>query len=213
MIFHIRKNHLGNVACGLKAPRLKGTISGFTLTELLMVMIVIAILLSISLSAMRTVARHTYKTVALAEVKAIEAAWQNYYAHYGNWPVTNIHNDVAMPIDTQLSRILQGHETGLYQSNPDNIAFMEFAHLDKDGIPYNIWSESGRFAKGACKYYVMFDTDLDNKVNFPSNNPPWNAVMQTKDNDYEIRRGVIVWTFNPELSSDNENYLIGSWEQ
>lgn len=196
--------------CGPAALR-RFRAAGFTLAELLMVMVVIAILLTISLSAMRTVARHTYKSVALAETKAIESAWLNYYAHYGSWPVTNINDDVSMPIDKDLSLILQGRESGSSRSNPDNVAFMEFAHLDKDEIPCSVWSESGRFRKEACRYYVMFDTNFDNVIRFPSNNAPWNAVMG--EANYEIHRGVIVWTFNPELSADNENYLIGNWEQ
>lgn len=184
---------------------------GFTLVELLMVMIVIAILLSISLTAMRTVARQTHKAVALAEVKAIEAAWQNYYAHYGSWPVTNYETDISYPMDRELSQILQGSGGASSQSNPDKIQFIEFAHIGKDDIPYNVWSESGRFSKETCMYYVQFDTTEDNKVEFPSNDAPWNAVMKT--GNYEIRRGVIVWTFNPEFTPENENYLIGSWEQ
>lgn len=185
--------------------------AGFTLAELLMVMIVIAILSSISLTVMRTVARHTYRTVALAEIKAIESAWHNYYAHYGNWPVTNTSADVSLPLDRDLSLILQGREKDQNRSNPDNIPFMEFAHTDKDEVPYSIWSESGRFKKEECLYHVMFDTTADNQMLFPSNSPSWNATG--KDPEFKVRRGVIVWTFNPELTPDNENYLIGSWEQ
>lgn len=183
---------------------------GFTITELLMVMMIIAILLSISLSAMRTVARHTYKTVAMAELKAIETACQNYYSHYGHWP----HMKTAdYWLGQDISLILQGREKTPDQ-NPDNIPFIEFAHLGKDDIPYSIWSESGRFNLNACRYFAAFDTEGANKIPSPfnaSDMEKWNATMQT--NNFEFKRGVIVWTFNPELTEDNENFLIGSWER
>lgn len=194
--------------------------SGFTLTELLMVMTVVAILYCISLSVIRAVSRSANKAAAQAELKSIEIAFKQYYSNYGDWPLTNSTDDASTEIDESMARILTGTETADYASNPEKMIFMEFARSNKDGVPMNPWGANGRYKAGQCLYHVAFDTDGDNYVRFPSNDCSKWAAADRLDSQQRARAGVIVWTFNPEISPDykgqnsdakGNDYLIGSW--
>ena len=195
--------------------------AGFTLVELLMVIVVLTILFGISLTAIRTVARNTHKTVTRSELKSIESAFKQYYAHYQSWPLTNETADASSPIEEALADILMGTEEGTALSNPDKLVFMEFARVTKKGVPLNSWGESGRFKEEACRYHVAFDTDGDNRIMFPTNNvSDWAAFREKTSSGSEeatstrnLRRSVIVWTFDPELTPGDEDYLLGSWQQ
>ncbi len=196
--------------------------TGFTLVELLMVIVVLTILFGISLTAIRTVARNTNKTVTRSELKSIESAFKQYYAHYQCWPLTNETADASSPIGEALAEILMGTEEDTALSNPDKLVFMEFARVTKDGLPLNSWGESGRFKEAVCQYHVAFDTDGDNWITFPTNNiSDWAAFHEmassgdgdTATSTRKLRRSVIVWTFDPELTPDDEDYLIGSWQR
>jgi len=191
--------------------------AGFTLTELLMVMMVVTILYCISLSAIRAVDRTARKTAAQAELKSIETGLKQYYAHYLGWPnpssgEATTSGDVSAPVEGRLSRILGGMSGASVtdEDNPDKLIFVEFARLDKDDRPLNPWGPSGRYDSEKCLYHVAMDADGDNYVRFPSN-LTGNAVSLLPS-DKRYRGSVIVWTFNPELKTDDEDYLIGSWQ-
>ena len=203
--------------------------SGFTLTELLMVMMVMTILYCIALSAIRAVDRTARKTAARAELKSIEAAFKQYYAHYQNWP-GSLGDDASadsgdITIDAELAKILngcydgtRGRENG---GNPDKLIFIEFSRMatgDGGEIPLNPWGASGRyrFEKEKCRYHVSVDADGDNYVRFAPNSEDFNNAeanaVSVLPSDRRYRGSVIVWTYNPELSKDHEDYLIGSWQ-
>lgn len=208
--------------------------SAFTLVELLLVILVLTILYGISLTSIRAVSRNTRKTATYAELKSIETAWKQYYAHYQRWP-TNAPGDDAKggrdSLSRELAEALQGTEDDAPGAiNPDKIVFMEFARLNEKNEPLNAWGASGRFPDQACLYYVAFDDDYDNRVRFPVDGLPvppgdkgkagdlpekWRALeaFEKKKEDYLLRRGVIVWTFDPEVNADDPGYLIGSWQQ
>ena len=194
--------------------------SGFTLTELLMVMMVMTILYCIALSALRAVDRTARKTAARAELKSIEAAFTQYYAHYQNWP-GDLGGDADpgdVTIDAALAGILNGSNDGGRGrdngGNPDKLVFIEFSHMAKENggdVPVNPWGSSGRyrFEKEKCLYHVSVDADGDNYVRF---DPSGKDSGTSSASAVRYRGSVIVWTHNPELSTDNEDYLIGSWQ-
>ncbi len=193
--------------------------AGFTLTELLMVMMVMTILYCIALSAIRAVDRTARKTAARAELKSIETAFKQYYAHYQNWPGV-LADDTAdrtdMLIDAPLATVLngtcdnsRGRDDG---GNPDKMIFIEFSRMTNDGVPLNPWGASGRYEKDQCRYHVAVDADGDNSVQFVSDNYENANAVKLLPSNRRFRGSVIVWTFNPELTKDNEDYLIGSWQ-
>jgi prepilin-type N-terminal cleavage/methylation domain-containing protein len=180
----------------------------FTLIELLMVVMIIAVLFSILLSAIRTVERHTLQTVTQAEIRNIENAWKQYFAHYQMWPT----NPPDNCIDARYADVLRGREPDTEDKlNPDGIIFMEFTRFAKlstsdEEIPVNAWGESGRHKPEDCAFYVMFDDDGDNQLEVA----PGSGYTTTN-----IFRSVVVWSFNPaqtEQKSDNAK-LLGSWMQ
>ncbi len=194
--------------------------AGFTLTELLMVMMVMTILYCIALSAIRAVDRTARKTAARAELKSIETAFKQYYAHYQNWPGV-LADDTAdrtdMLIDAPLATVLngtcdnsRGRDDG---GNPDKMIFIEFSRMTNDGVPLNPWGASGRrYDKEKCRYHVAVDADGDNSVQFVSDGYENANAVKLLPSDRRFRGSVIVWTYNPELTTDNEDYLIGSWQ-
>ena len=201
--------------------------SGFTLTELLMVMMVVTILYCISLSAIRAVDRTARKTAARAELKSIETGLKQYYAHYLSWPplsegAANESGDRVATLTANFASILNGTDSSTEKNgNPDKLIFVEFARLDKDDHPLNPWGTSGRFPKDDCYYYAAMDTDGDNCVRLPDNPKKegtpagdvqgMNAVSLLPS-DRRFRGSVIGWTFNPELKADDKDYLLGSWQ-
>ncbi len=193
--------------------------SGFTLTELLMVMMVMTILYCIALSAIRAVDRTARKTAARAELKSIEMAFKQYYAHYQTWPGdladdTNDRDD--MPIDAPLATVLdgtcdntRGRENG---GNPDKMIFIEFSRMTNDGVPLNPWGASGRYGTEKCRYHVAVDADGDNSVQFAPDGYENATAVSLLPSNRRFRGSVIVWTFNPELKDSDADYLIGSWQ-
>ena len=184
--------------------------AAFTLIELLMVVMIIAILFSILLSAIRTVERHTLQTVTQAEIKTIETAWKQYFAHYQMWPTNNLSADYRLGED--LAKVLGGHADA-ETLNRDQIIFMEFTRFaDHEGeqIPVNAWGESGRHKPGDCAYYVMFDDDGDNEILVPLDAPSTGSAGASTN----LFRSVAVWSFNPDVRDDDDKpKLMGSWMQ
>jgi prepilin-type N-terminal cleavage/methylation domain-containing protein len=224
-----------NVPHPLRIPhRTAGGRSGFALSELLVSMFVISILLGMILSAIRAVHRHSYRTVALGEVKGIEGAWKQYYAHYQIWP--NLVKEGAYPqsdttyrIDKTIALALQGDEQDDPKINPDNLPLMEFIHFDKDGNPINPWGLTS-VDVNRC-YFVRFDHDGDGRIALPDcgqcagnrSDPAWKPDSYAEtDDDHVVRAGVIVWTYNPEIHvgdtdgsgvSRNKERIVGSWKE
>jgi hypothetical protein len=167
-------------------------------------MLVITLLLGLLLAAIRRVHQHTLETVARAEVKGIEGAWQQYFAHYQTWPCWPTNNvptaDTAYVIDPKVARALQGAEqTGDYGINPDNVPFLSFSRFSVIGgvaeYPVNPWGEGGRNGTNAC-YFAAFDFDGDGRIVGP-------------DGASHIH-SVLVWTVNPDAAGTDRR-ILGSW--
>lgn len=208
---------------------------GFTLPELLLVMMIIAVMLGMILSAIRALHRHSLRTVALSEVKGIESAWKQYYSHYQCWPSKKTSSgqggdangdsgeDATFLIDRKMALALAGDED--YENiaddekiNPDNIPFMEFIHFDKDGSennnPINPWGLT-TIDVNRC-YFVRFDNDGDGRIALPDGgdepssrgDTSWTPKSSSADIGHTVHASVIVWTYNPEIhvgERDGEN--------
>jgi hypothetical protein len=176
-----------------------------------MVVMIIAVLFSILLSAIRTVERHTLQTVTQAEIKTIENAWKQYFAHYQMWPTNNLPDFM---LDEDLAKVLRGH-TDADDLNPDRVIFMEFTRFAKLSsgdveIPVNAWGESGRHKPEDCAFYVVFDDDGDDQIEVAPGAGYTNTVLL---------RSVAVWSFNPAQTEEESGAgsarpkLLGSWMQ
>ena len=190
--------------------------SAFTLTELLVVITIIAILLGLLYGAIRTVSRFSRETITRGELANIEAAWKQYYNYYHTWPSTQVessaspsalwsyvlpgpNDDVLYEIGPKLASMLAGNSniTSTVSLNPDGVSFLELTRFDSAGAPISAWG-----ASRGQRYYVKLDLNGDNQLTVPID-------ATVSGNTTNIFRRVAAWTANP----DRPGILIGSWMQ
>jgi prepilin-type N-terminal cleavage/methylation domain-containing protein len=171
---------------------------GFTLMEVLMVMVVISILAGMLLGGITQSIHFTRRASARHECRMLATAWKQYYAQYRCWPTNLIMGaEGELAVRGAVVDVLQGTVDGdetLLALNPQRIRFMEFDRFNAAGDPVSMLD----LHDGV--YYARFDLDFDNRVTGP---PP-------VTNEYA--RSVLVWTYNPRKAETDEEYVIGSWE-
>jgi prepilin-type N-terminal cleavage/methylation domain-containing protein len=210
-----------------KAPKHGCARRAFTLIELLLVISIISIILGMLVSTVRAVRRFSRQTITRGEIKNIEAAWKQFYAHYQYWPNAGRISDVVRAPDVgdaeyelraPLARMLAGSNItdivgdpgGITTYNADKIAFLELSRFNDQADPVNAWGRDHTIAPvGKTKsntYVVIFDTDGDNQI----------TVALPDGSATNIFRSVAVWTENPEYSvgtaaSGGPQRYFGSW--
>jgi len=182
------------------------------MVEMLLVVSIISILLGMLYSAIRSVQRYSRESITRGEMKNIESAWKQYYAHYQCWPTgivwsvagmtaasapEEVDGDIQYTLDVPFARMLEGraitNQADGQVLNSEAIAFLELTRFDKDGAPINAWgTPKGRH------YTVMFDLNGDNQVSPVTNGTTRSAIF----------RSVAVWTEHPEKA-----IILGSWER
>jgi prepilin-type N-terminal cleavage/methylation domain-containing protein len=198
----------------------------FTLVEMLLVISIISIILGMLVSTVRAVRRFSRQTITRGEIKNIEAAWKQFYAHYQYWPnAENIGGVLRTPDvgDAQyellapLARMLAGSNItdivgdsgGITPYNADKIAFLELSRFNDQADPVNAWGRDHTISglgKTPNTYVVIFDADGDNQI----------TVSFPDGSETNIFRSVAVWTENPEYSvgtaaGDGPQHYFGSW--
>lgn len=199
---------------------------GFTMIELLLVISVISILLGMLISTVRAVRRYSRQTITRGEIKNIEAAWKQFYAHYQYWPDAakidgvrrqDYDGDAGYEMLAPLARMLEGADVevevddasnGIDIYNADKITFLELSRFNRDGAPVNAWGISGLGGKKPNTYMVAFDTDGDNEI----------TINLPEIGTTNLYRSVVVWTENPEYVKPKSNQkqmgppkYFGSW--
>lgn len=195
-------------------PRVGRRRKGFSLVEMLIVVSIISMLLGMLYSAIRSVQRYSRESVTRGELKNIESAWKQYYAHYQFWPTGSwsvvsasgttvtvdpdpaTDNDIQYTLDVPFARMLEGQAltNSTTVLNSEAIAFLELTRFDDKGAPINAWgSPKGR------RYKVKFDLNGDNQVEVHTNATASATVF----------RSIAVWTEHPE----KDNVILGSWER
>jgi prepilin-type N-terminal cleavage/methylation domain-containing protein len=207
--------------------------AAFTLAELLLVITIIAILLGLLYSAIKTAGRYSRETITRGELVNIEAAWKQYFAYYHTWPTNEVEEgtsnardtdnqirykvltdsddgtgrggDVQYEIGPRLARMLEGVPTTNTTITPNVV-------LNPDAVPF---LELTRFEKGTGapisawgdlrgkRYFVKLDINCDNTLSVPTNSSGV-AIAVTN-----IFRRVAVWTVHPEKPGE----IIGSWQR
>lgn len=201
--------------------------TAFTIIELLMVVLIITILFGILLSGIRTVQRHTLQTISLAEVRNIENAWKQYFAHYQVWPDDDVISGApTLPdrdgtqhrITPVMAQALQGITNHPWAAswNHDGIVFMEFSRFviepgnaNEHRMPVNAWGARPHYPREQCAYYVCFDTEGRNEIAFD----PFADLTGAASMTTNLYRDVAVWSFNPEIKDrQGRPRLLGSWQ-
>lgn len=205
--------------CQKRSPR-----AAFTLAELLLVITILAILLGLLYSAIKTAGRYSRETITRGEETAIESAWKQYFAYYHTWPTNDIEGasnlrdtdnqlryecpvdgDVQYEIGPLLARMLEGVPTTNTTTtpnvvlNPDAVPFLELTRFEKGtGAPISAWGD----LRGK-RYFVKLDFNCDNTLSVPTNSSGAATAVTN------IVRRVAVWTVHPE----NPGEIIGSWQR
>jgi prepilin-type N-terminal cleavage/methylation domain-containing protein len=184
--------------------------AGFTLVELLVVIIIIAILASLMLTGIGAAFRRMRITKAKNEVKAIEVAWRQYYTEYRRWPsIGGVPPPQMEIIPIRLSgealQILMGNN--INNSNPKELKFLSsFDSVNASGTPINPWGDKD-LDDGSTPpdsfYYMKFDVTFDNAIQSGSgvDNPPTESLA----------RPVMAWTINSTKEVGDPARIVGSW--
>ena len=175
--------------------------AGFTLIELLLVITILSILMGFLFASFRAVKRYTREVSTRAELANIEAAFLQYYNHYGRWPVDDEYeNDTPVKLGQDIIDTLAG-KTGGMNLNPDQTPFFEILRI-KDGVAVNTWGDTH-----GKPYLAKFNTIGDNTLENPFYRPG------DPNNPEHLHRAVIVWTEHPEFKPGSEKHILGSWQQ
>ena len=209
----------------------------FTLIELMVTISIISILLGMLISTVRAVRRYSRQTITRGELKNIEAAWKQFYAHYQYWPDADsidgvsradVDGDAQYEMLAPLARMLEGKEVeenklvfgsgggaaAITSYNADKIAFLELSRFTGDGDPVNAWGRDRTLAekitgkKEFNTYVVVFDSNGDNQI----------TVDLPDEGSTNLFRSVVVWTENPEYVKPKDSNVakgppryFGSW--
>lgn len=199
----------------------------FTLIEMIIVISIISVLLGLLYGALERAKKFSRRTITFSELKSVESAFKQYYAHYHAWPSNSVATakinsgeDQGFVIDKDVAKALQGYfEAETYRAlNPEAIPFIEFSRYSPGtGAPVNPFkSEKSTQQDTSRAYKVLFDTDGDRQILVPGNDP--DAAGSTDATN--IIASVAVWTFIPATRKTDASgqpqqvgdVLFGSWE-
>jgi prepilin-type N-terminal cleavage/methylation domain-containing protein len=174
--------------------------SGFTLVELLVVILVIAVLAGLLFAAVSGAIKTAKRHEAQTTITALAAAFRAYHTEYGSWPPFTGNPNL---VDGNTITVLTGGvvTVGTVIANPKRIVFMEISSKKLEsgtGRLLTPWATSsgvsGSTGRDAQKYYCyVFDVNEQGSVS--AGNPA-----------STLRSGVGVWTTEPF-----PNRLLASW--
>ena len=178
--------------------------TGFTLIEMLIVIGILSVLLGLLYGALERARKFSRYTIAYQEVKQLQAAFEQYYAHYNTWPVATNSitlvssgdgQDVGFLITREIADALQGvskeGNTTVFDSvNPDGIPFIEFQRFNRNGDPINPFKANSEADESRC-FWVFFDTSGNRQINIPQDPLLPSATSTT------IVANVAIWTVIP----------------
>ena len=203
----------------------------FTLIEMLIVISIISVLLAMLYGALERAQKFSRRTITFTELRSIESAFKQYYAHYHAWPSNAVvaaasqresNADKGFVIDANVARALQGFfESGnesLRELNPEAIPFIEFSRYSPNSRhPVNPFKSVKASANDTSRSYkVLFDTDGDRQILVPTDPDAQGTTAATN-----VIAGVAVWTVIPATRKSDESsgqtesvgdVIFGSWQ-
>ena len=185
----------------------------FTLIEMVVVISIISIMLALLYGALERARKFSRRTIAYAELKSIEHAFRQFYAHYHEWPTNSLAElrlesrgpggakgkDRGMIISREVADLMQGRISDRIARldreenfNPEAIPFFEFSRYSPVGEPdpvnpFKIAGNSGE----ERKYRVLFDTNGDHQLFIDE------AVPYAYSPPTNIVADIAVWTYIP----------------
>jgi len=175
---------------------------GFTILELLIVLGILSILLGLLYGAFERARKTSRYAITYSELKQLQVAFEQYYAHYHTWPTNNIPNliqsadgeDWGFVITEEIARALQGvvmNNNAVFEAiNPDGVPFIEFPRFNRDGDPVNPF-KSNMPDDQSRLFRVLFDTSGNRQINVPA------ETLAPGSEATNIVANVVVWTVIP----------------
>lgn len=185
----------------------------FTLIEMVIVISIISILLSLLYGALERAQKYSRRAIAYAELKSIENAFRQFYAHYHEWPTNSLAElqleskgtggatgkDRGMIINREVADLMQGrlpdriaNQDKEENFNPEAIPFFEFSRYSPIGSPDPVNPFKSNHAEGADrKYRVLFDTNGDHQLYIDE------IVDYAHSSPTSIVADIAVWTYIP----------------
>ena len=208
--------------------------NAFTLMEMLVVISIISVLLGLLYGALERAQKFSRRALTYTEIKNIETAFQQYFAHYQQWPSNNLAQmkltsdiDSGFVIDLKMARMLQGvsvdNTTEMDEINPARIPFLEFARYSRSSsnpMPINPFKSLSDNANDTSRAYkVLFDMDGDRQILVPGDDQDASA-NNINIQPTNIIASVVVWTMIPatrtsDASGSREtmtDVILGSWD-
>jgi len=204
---------------------------GFTLMEMLIVIAIISVLLSLLYGALERAQKFSRRSMAYTEIKNIESAFKQYYAHYNSWPSNELAavqlssgEDKGFIIDREIADVLQGYRLGnpdgMDLMNPAAIPFLEFARYSRvSNIPVNPFKSINDNADDTTRAYkVLFDTNGDRQIIVPASDDTDATTAGIQQQT--IVASIAVWTMIPALRTSDStgtqqamtDVILGSWD-
>lgn len=135
---------------------------GFTLLELLVVIVILGILITLGARGVRSARISAKKTQARVEMKSIETAIKAYRNKYGKLPgAVNVpfnidfDGDKTHPASQAVISILTAGDNMSLEKNPARIMFLDPQGNQTDGTFFDPWG---------YQYRIALDTDYDDNV-------------------------------------------------
>lgn len=161
---------------------MKSTSHNFTLVEILMVIIIIAVLMGMLFPAITGVREQAKKTQAKAEMKSLEIAIKQYESTYGVLPVASAGSDVALSTAEYEKLISFLSQTGTDQDQ-GNVRKIRMLDVDVPGEYKDPWKEEHN-----KNYRVALDANYDGEINET-------VIYGMADN---VPKSVVIWTAGPD---------------
>jgi prepilin-type N-terminal cleavage/methylation domain-containing protein len=175
-------------------------LAAFTLIELLIVIVIIAILAAVAFPVYGMVMETVRKTEAEKDVQDLKQAISSYQLEYGRFPFGGDQDVELNTEDNQIMSILAGVE-----GNPLNRRGKVFyqgkrAKSARGGEPVGgIYGEGDNLMMAdpwGQPYYLIIDANYDNKVQNPD---------PSGSGEFELRQQVLVWSKGKPREKGAEN--------
>jgi prepilin-type N-terminal cleavage/methylation domain-containing protein len=177
------------------------TLFAFSLIELLVVIMIIAILLGLAFPVFQGVQNQARKAQARNDLAQIVTAVNAYYAEYGRYPLAP-----ATPADTTFgtaptnAQLFNELRSVTVTQNPRRIVFLSPPDAKdpinpRAGISLAPASAGQYFDPWGKPYLIRIDSDYDNQVTNPYSQNAGGAPL--------LRSGVIAWSFGKDALSQS----------
>jgi prepilin-type N-terminal cleavage/methylation domain-containing protein len=173
----------------------------FTLVELLVVIVIIAVLMGLAFPVFQGVQNQAKKTQAKTDLMQIVTAVNAFYAEYGKYPLTPTSPaDTTYGATTTNERLFNELRAVTALQNPRGIVFLsppdvKDVNNPRAGISSAPAPAGQYFDPWGKPYLIRIDTDYDNQVSNPYSQNAGSAPL--------LRSGVIAWSFGKDALSQS----------